>query len=68
MAKQLLFAFICLLLTSTIFIVIMYSWSITGVYSWFPEGKELLMVHIVQDSTFRTPSPNRLRTHHVYCL
>ena len=33
----------CLLLTSTIFVVIMYS--INGVYSWFSGGKEFLMVH-----------------------
>ena len=34
---------------------------INGVYSWFLEGKEFLMVHIVQDGiTFRTSFPHRL--------
>ena len=41
--------------------------SIKWVYSWFSEGKEFLMVHVVQDGiTFRTPFPNWLWIHLVY--
>ena len=46
-----------------------YVLSINGVCSWFSQGKEFLMVHIVQDSTtFHTPYPNQLWIHQVDCL
>ena len=42
---------------------------INWVYSWFSEGKEFRMTHIVQDGiTFCTPFSNRLWIHQVYCF